>query len=173
MTTRSGRGKPLRAAKAELLRSLGELDEHNQFYVIFYNEDPRLFSAGGGGRLVFATPENIQAAGDFISSITADGGTNHLSALLAAIKLRPDVIFLLTDGEDKDDLSAAQLDRIDRLNGGGAAINVIQFGSAPRPNSSLVELAKGNRGHHMFVDPSKLSDQSAARDPKAIPIPAP
>ena len=36
-------GKPLRAAKAELLASLNNLDEHNQFYIIFYNEEPRMF----------------------------------------------------------------------------------------------------------------------------------
>ncbi len=167
-------GKPLRAAKAELLKSLNELDEHNQFYIIFYNEEPRLFNAAGtSGRLVFATPENKQAANDFVTGIKADGGTNHLSALLAAIRLRPDVIFLLTDGEDKDDLNAEELDRIDRLNGGGASINVIQFGSAPRPNSSLVQLAKGNRGQSVFVDPAKLADHAAAHDIKALPIPAP
>ena len=66
-----------------------------------------------------------------MNGVTADGGTNHLSALLAAIRLRPDVIFLLTDGEEKDDLNAEQLDRIDRQNGGGASINVIQFGMPP------------------------------------------
>jgi von Willebrand factor type A domain len=159
-------GKPLKAAKAELLASLADLDEHNQFYIIFYNQEPRLFDGGPAkGQLVFATPENKQAATDFVNSITADGNTNHTSALMAAICLRPDVIFLLTDGEEKDDLTAADLDRIDRLNGGGASINVIQFAPTPRPGSSLVELAKSNRGQNVFIDPAKLPVRAAAKTP--------
>src|SRR5436190_256635 len=49
-------GKPLRAAKAELTASLKDLDERHQFYIVFYNEESRLFQAGPvKGQLVFAT----------------------------------------------------------------------------------------------------------------------
>jgi Mg-chelatase subunit ChlD len=156
-------GRPLRAAKEELITSLADLDERNQFYVIFYNEEPRLFQVGPvKGRLVFATPDNKQAANDFISGIQADGGTDHMAALEIALRLRPDVIFLLTDGDEASDPTPDEIRRIERTNGGGASINVIQFAPQPRANSTLVELAKQNRGQHLFVDLNKLGERVPA-----------
>jgi hypothetical protein len=155
-------GRPLRAAKAELIASLADLDERNQFYVIFYNEAPRLLQVGPvKGRLVFATPDNKQVANDFISSIQADGNTDHVSALDVALRLRPDVIFLLTDGDENSDPSPDEIRRLERSNGGGTSINVIQFAPKPRPNSTLVQLAKENRGQHLFIDLNKLGERSA------------
>jgi Mg-chelatase subunit ChlD len=147
----------MKAAKDELLNSLKDLDQRQQFYIIFYNEAPRLFDPGiSKGRLVFATDDNKRRAEEFVAGVHPDGGTNHMAALTAALRLRPDVIFLLTDGEAKDDLSANELKRIDAINGGSAKINVIQFAPEPRPSSSLVELAHANRGQQVFVDVSKL-----------------
>jgi hypothetical protein len=151
-------GKPLREAKKELLTSLNDLDQRQQFYLVFYNEQPRLFDAGNSkGRLVWGTDDNKKQAATFIDSIRADGGTDHMSALMVALKMRPDVIFLLTDGEQQDDPSADDLKRIDRINEGSAQINVIQFAPKPRESSSLVQLAKQNRGQHIFVDVSKYA----------------
>ena len=153
-------GKPLRAAKSELLASLRDLDSRHQFYIVFYNQQPRLFDAGNAnGRLVFGTDANKKDAIRFVENMTADGATDHMKALSIAIRLRPDVIFLLTDGEEKDDPSREDLDRIDRLNGGGAQIHVIQFAPQPRSNSSLVKLAEQNRGKHIFVDISKYAER--------------
>jgi hypothetical protein len=146
-------GKPLREAKKQLVASLNDLDERSQFYLIFYNEQPRLFDLGTSrGRLIFATSANKQQATDFISGIQAGGGTDHMAALNVALRLRPDVIFLLTDGEEQDDPTAEDLKHIDRLNGGSTQINVIQFADTPRPESSLIKLAQQNRGKHVFVD---------------------
>jgi Mg-chelatase subunit ChlD len=156
----------MKAAKNELLNSLKDLDQRQQFYIIFYNEAPRLFDPGiSKGRLVFATDDNKRRAEQFIAGVRPDGGTNHMAALTAALRLRPDVIFLLTDGEAKDDLSADELKRIDAINGGAAIINVVQFAPEPRPSSSLVELAQANRGEQVFVDVNKLGKEkkSAAK----------
>jgi hypothetical protein len=65
----------------------------------------------------------------------------------------------LTDGEEKDDPTREDLDRIDRLNGASAQIHVIQFAPQPRPDSSLVKLAEQNRGKHVFVDISKYTER--------------
>jgi hypothetical protein len=157
-------GKPLREAKHELLASLNDLDDRQQFYIVFYNEKPRLFDSGSSkGRLVWATPENKKDAARFVDAVTADGGTDHMSALVVALQLKPDVIFLLTDGEQQDDLTAEDLKRIDRLNGGTSQINVIQFSPAPRPDSTLIDLAKQNRGQHVFVDVKKLGESGAVQ----------
>jgi hypothetical protein len=141
--------KPLRAAKAELLASLEGLDSLQQFFLIFYNEDVRQFVPGARGRH-FADEGNKSAARRFVDSVQAQGGTRHFEALQRAINLRPDVIFLLTDGEQKDDLSDDELKRLNRLNGGLSQIHVIQFARAPYTSNSLVRLASENRGQHTY-----------------------
>jgi hypothetical protein len=141
--------EPLRAAKAELLASLERLDSLQQFFLIFYNEDVRQFVPGARGKH-FADEVNKSAARRFVDSVQAQGGTSHFEALQRAINLRPDVIFLLTDGEQKDDLSADELARLNRLNGGLSQIHVIQFAGAPYANNSLVQLAGENRGQHTY-----------------------
>jgi hypothetical protein len=142
--------------KEELERSLENLDRTHQFQIIFYNERPVVFNpAGSPGKLAFATREAKQRAVRFIASITADGGTRHEDALKAAVRLHPDVIFFLTDGDDPK-LSRAQLDEIQRK-AAGIAIHTIEFGAGPKPEekSFLATLAEENGGQYVYVDLSK------------------
>ncbi|MCC7083609.1 MAG: hypothetical protein IT427_01220 [Pirellulales bacterium] len=154
---------PLRAAKMELLSSVEHLQERQQFYTVFYNHEPWMYELPGlsRGRLQFATPENKGLFRDFVYRLQADGGTHHLTALEIAIRKRPDVIYLLTDGEPQDDLTRAELQKLTRMNSGGASIHVIQFTLEPRPESTLVQLAKLNRGKHRFVNIRRLVDRLA------------
>jgi hypothetical protein len=152
--------RPLRAAKAELLASIEQLDGLQQFFLIFYNEDVRQFVPGARGRH-FADVANKTAARRFVESVEAQGGTRHFEALQRAINLRPDVIFLLTDGEKKDDLSADELKRLSRLNGGLSQIHVIQFAPAPYAGNSLVQLASANRGQHSYKNIREIVPQPA------------
>lgn len=149
-------GRPLAAAKSELNASLNSLDRIHQFQIIFFNHaEPRIFNpTGRKNALVFASDVNRQAAGRFVASITADGGTHPEAALALAVKMRPDVIFFLTDGEDLD---FAMIDRITRINR-GASINAIQFGSAAKAsNRLLVELARRNGGSYVYVNTSRFA----------------
>ena len=59
------------------------------------------------------------------------GGTDHEEALKLAIRLQPDVIFFLTDGDDPK-LTPAQLAKIRHL-AAGIVINAIEFGPGPKP----------------------------------------
>ena len=155
----SGRNA-LEAAKAELLASLRALGQTHQFQIIFYNDQVTKFNpTGDPDRLVFATEQNKQAAARFLATITADGGTQHEAALSAAIKLRPDVIFFLTDA-DEPKLYPAQLQRIHRV-ANGITINTIEFGYGPRvaEDNFLVRLARENGGQHAYFDVSKLVHQ--------------
>jgi hypothetical protein len=152
---------PIRAAKAELLASIYELSPKQQFSIIFYNHQPRLYSpTDSPGRPVFATAENKQKLREQISELRGEGGTNHLLALQMAMRLHPDVIFLLTDGEAKDDLTTVEVGRLTEANKRYAMINVIQFAQQPRPNSTLIQLAKQNRGKHTFVDVTKVGEMA-------------
>ncbi len=150
-------GGPLDAAKTELAASLQDLGETDQFQIIFYNDRPKIFHpAGAAGRLLFGNAQNKKRAAQFIASISADGSTHHESALLAALKMQPDVIFFLTDA-DQPGLSPAQMARV-RKWAGEARIYAIEFGSvavAGRDNF-LVRLANETGGEYKFVEVSEL-----------------
>jgi hypothetical protein len=150
-------GAPLAAAKAELLSSLGDLGATHQFQIIFYNEEPAIFSPGGTpGRLLFGTDQNKRQADRFVRGIMADGGTRHEDALLLALRMSPDVVFFLTDA-DEPRMSAGQLARIARANR-GSTVHAIEFGFGPQVDRDnfLVRLAEQNLGRHIYVDISRL-----------------
>ena len=92
----------------------------------------------------------------FVRNITADGGTRHEEALWMALRLHPDVIFFLTDA-DQPELTASQLERIERANSGGCSINTIEFGmgAQTRTNNFLAQLARDNRGQYRYIDVSR------------------
>lgn len=143
----------LNVVKAELLESLKGLSDVHQFQIIFYNERPAVFNPSGmRGRLAFATEENKERAARFIRSIVADGNTRHDDALKEAIRLRPDVIFLLTDGDDPK-LTRSDLDRIQQM-AAGITIHAVEFGTGPKPagKSFLAALADENAGKYVYVD---------------------
>src|SRR5262249_21737384 len=91
-----------------------------------------------------------------ISELRGEGGTNHMAALRMALHFRPDVIYLLTDGEAKDDPTPADIEELTKFNRGRTVINVIQFAQVKRPSSSLEILARLNRGQHIFIDVTKI-----------------
>ena len=96
----STEGKLLAAAKAEILASIEKIDDVHQFQLVVYNERPKMFNpAGPNGQLAFGTDANRAEVKKFLGTIEADGGTDHAAALSLAIRMRPDVIFLLTDGD--------------------------------------------------------------------------
>ena len=150
-------GRPLTAAKSDLLRSLDDLESRHQFQIIFYNEAPRMFNPQGGQpQLAWGDQVSKRLARQFVQGIKATGGTEHISALVMALKMRPDVVFFLTDA-DEPVLTSAELARIGRLNQ-GAAIHTIEFGIGPQTRSEnfLARLARQNGGQHVYVDVAKL-----------------
>ncbi|MGQ9761087.1 MAG: vWA domain-containing protein [Thermogutta sp.] len=143
-------------AKAELIASIQSLNKLQQFQIVFYNERPLIFNpAGSSGRLSFATDENKQRAIAFIRSVTAGGGTQHDTAILLAIRLQPDVIFLLTDA-DEPRLSDAKLEQIHRL-ANGIVIHTIEFGLGPKTatDNFLSRMARQNGGQYIYIDISQ------------------
>lgn len=144
-------GRPLAAAKEELLASLEALGESRQFHVIFYNQRPVVFApAEARGRPIFASDENKRSARRFIEGISADGGTRHYEAMAAALTLVPDAVFVLTDGTADDDLAEDELERLVRA-AGAARIMVVQFGGDGRQSPRLARLAERTRGGYKVV----------------------
>jgi len=155
---RAAGGKPLRAAKEELIRSLETLTERQQFQIIFYNDTPHSFAADGQpSGLVTGEAATLQRAKEFVARTQAIGGTEHQLALRMALRLAPDVVFFLTDAKIQT-MSDAQMDDITRrAESAGTAIHAIQFGTGPAPvNSFLQRLAKRNRGGYRYLDVTQL-----------------
>ncbi len=151
-------GKVLSAAKAEILASIEKIDDLHQFQLIVYNERPKKFNpAGPNGQLAFGTEANREEVKKFLSTISGDGGTDHAAALSMAIRMHPDVIFLLSDGDDPK-LTDRELERIDRI-GPGIIINTVQFGEDHKLEHGFMEkLAKQSGGEYKFVDATKLGE---------------
>ena len=88
-------------AQAELARAIGELNQNQTFSVAFFNHG-FVFLPGPGGKkpaLTRATSKTKANAISWMQRLNADGGTNPEPAMTVAAHLKPQVIFLLTDGE--------------------------------------------------------------------------
>jgi hypothetical protein len=159
---------PLRSAKRELIRSLQALSPANEFQIVFYNSEPEIFGDSHYSHELFrATAENKQLATSFVEGMLARGFTNHLLALEAAFTLDPDVIFLLTDGEAKDDLHPTVIRRMykycQRRN---IVVNVVHFCNKPRDECTLIPLAQRTGGQHIFISLESLAE--ATIDPVSL-----
>lgn len=151
-------GRPLRAAKTQLIASLDVLQATNQFQIVFYNEKPSVFNprAPLPAAMMFGTEDNVAAATQFVQGISGRGGTRHMDALRVALRLAPDVVFFLTDA-DYPQMTSTELNEVRRLNRTGVCINVIEFGAGGfRGQSHLQILARANSGQHAYVDVTRL-----------------
>jgi hypothetical protein len=144
--------RPMLAARQELWKSLNSLQKNNQFQIVFYNNDVKIFN--GELRLYFATVETIEQAKGFIERVRPDGGTDHMAALKEAFKFAPDVIFFLTDAEGG--FTDADLREIGRRNRSAAIINAIEFGERRSGNRSLEAVARNSGGQYIFKNINTL-----------------
>lgn len=153
-------GRPLRAAKAQLIRSLQDLGATQQFQIIFYNNEPTILNPfyPRPPRLLFADEQNRKMATTHVQGVVATGTTRHEDALLLALAMKPDVIFFLTDAEEPV-MSFQELERVCRRNRFvGASIHAIQFGIGPPQGGAnfLAQLARRNEGNHAYIDVTRL-----------------
>ncbi len=146
----------LRAAKQELLASLGQLPPDARFAVVFFNLRPTIFAdASGQPALMPATLENKDRVRTRLESIKADGGTRPMAALEAALELKPEVVFLLTDGQELSHENVEEL----RSRVGSIRIHTIEFGAGPAVAvgaGPLQELAAATGGSFRHVDVTKI-----------------
>ncbi len=140
------------AAVQELRRRLVALSEEHKIQVIAYNSELQSF---GTGRLLPATSETKEGLLKFLTNIGAFGPTNHSRALLAALKLQPDVIILLTDG-DEPGLDLTQQRIIRGQAGRRTSIHCLHFGRGPATEAGkgdfLRRLALDNGGAYQYVE---------------------
>jgi Mg-chelatase subunit ChlD len=156
-------GRPLLAAKTELIQSLSALKETQFFQLILYNEQPSPYrgvqSMGSAVQMIQAETAAIQRAQSYVETVAAFGGTNHADAFRLALRMRPDVIFFLTDGRVPS-LSDSELSEIGRIaDSYGTTIHGIEFGNAPvaDPTSFIPVLASASGGKYRYFDVTGFS----------------
>jgi len=138
--------------KYELKRSIGELSEIKEFHVIFYSSGPPVEMPTR--RLVNATERNKQLAFEFIDGVIAQGETDPSKALERAFDCRPELIYLLTDGE----FDRAIIDQVKRLNvGGKVTVHTIGF-LYKTGETVLKQIADDNHGNYKFVSELDLAN---------------
>lgn len=150
-------GAPLAAAKQQVAESLSSLDSIHQFQIIFFNARAQPFSFNGQERIAFATEQNVSLAARLLAGVTEDGSTDCFEALKVALRLRPDVIFFLTDADSP--LDKRDMDEILSLNQrAGTMISTVEFGRGPDPGrfNFLKALAQRTGGQYGYVNTNSL-----------------
>ena len=149
---------PMNFAVSEARRSIDSLEPDagaRKFQLLVFNHHTEVFD--GGARLADVTPESKRRAVEFLGAVRPEGGTDPLGALSAAIRMAPDVIFLLTDAEEE--ISALALRRIgdSARRTGVAQINVIEFGKpGGKHPAAYRKLAEENGGTYLYKDVTSL-----------------
>ena len=142
----------LDVAKRELLTSLNQLPPDARFGVIFYNLHATVFSDPQGNRgLMPATAQNKGRVKDLLGNVFPDGGTDHMTALHAALVLRPEVIFFLTDADlmTSSDVQAVLAES------GKTRIQAVEFGRGMELSNSgnpLRRMALATGGTYRYID---------------------
>jgi hypothetical protein len=149
----------LEIAKQELLASLNQLPPDAEVSVIFYNSTPRMFTDPEGRKaLMPATAANKARIKTQLAAIVADGGTDHMSALRAALVLKPEVIFFLTDA---DLMTNGDVNQI-LAEAGPTRIQAVEFGRGANlgERTPLRRLATTTGGSYLYIDVSQFPRSS-------------
>ena len=139
-------GDRLAAAKEELCRTLNGLKATNKFMVYFFSDNAESMPAR---TMLSGTPENIRWAVKWVRTRSVQGGTDPRQALHWCFKLRPDTVWLLTDGQFSDE--GGVLDTIATGNRQlKARINTVAF-HVKDGADILQRIARENDGKYRFV----------------------
>ena len=131
----------LTRATIEVRRSVFGLQEPQKFEVIFYNNESMPMPGGPRPRTADLQAKNQLLL--WLRLIEPDGGTDPRTALKQGISLKPDAVFLLSDGEFPE----GTVEEVARLNTRRVPIHCIDLagGSA---GDQLKKIAAGSGGHY-------------------------
>lgn len=160
-------GRPLAAAKREIISSLQSLGPDHEFQIIFYNHRPSYFEPSGQSFWMLPADDAMKRRAEaFVRSVPAFGGTEHMDALKMALRLGPDVIFFVTDARIPR-LNRRHLDEIhSRSTRAGTTIHAVELGvdkSTPE-ETFLRTLAHENGGQYRYIDVNTLDPVAAAAE---------
>jgi von Willebrand factor type A domain len=128
-------------ATIELRRSVFALREPQRFEVIFYNEESIPMPGGPIPRTADLAAKNQLRS--FLQLIDPDGGTDPRPAMKQALSLRPDAVFLLSDGAFPDGTVA----EVTRLNTHKVPIHCVDL-TGGLAGDHLKRIAEANGGKY-------------------------
>ena len=147
--SRSMAGTRFRKAKRELFRSVSNLREDQHYYVIFFGLDAYpMYFPDPWPELVASVPDTWRRLHRWMRHVDpqTQPATNGRSAMLLALTLEPDAIYLLSDGAFTDDTAAALLG----MDENEIPIHTIAFGTEDA-RVDLQRIADAHRGTYRFV----------------------
>jgi gas vesicle protein len=145
--------------KSQLQQAIGELKREQSFNVIFFQGGKALSLSPD--KLLAATDANMTQAIDFIETVKPNAPSDPMAALTLALRLKPQSVFFLTDGDFPD--NAAVQKKIRALNATAKVqLNTIAFVNDKDTDKEFQKLletiAKENGGTYRLVDESKLEN---------------
>ena len=154
------KGGKLEALIEELLKSVASLQPRQEFYVIFYSDSIYpLFYPEPATEFVRATKKNREYLREWLNKVELRTGNKIDEALEAAVAIRPDTVFLLTDGELFTTVAKERL----LLDGTSRNFPINTFGMGVKAGSQadgqLRLVAKANQGTYQVVDVSPKADE--------------
>ena len=147
--SRSMAGNRFRKAKHELVRSVSNLRPDQQYYVIFFGLDtyPMYFPQPCPS-LVASLPETWKRLHRWIRHVDprTQPATNGKAAMLLALALEPDAVYVLSDGAFTDDTVPTLL----AIDDNPVPIHAIAFGSE-EARWDLQRISHKHQGTYRFV----------------------
>ena len=142
----SMQGARFRRARQELVNALKQMRPQQRFYIVFYTDQTYpLYWPNSVAELQPATPINLQKTGFWIEKAQTSGGTEPQQAMQIALALKPDVVFLLSDGDIPPETRTIVMQENKR-----SIIHTIALGS----NKGAVvmeQIAAENKGEFKFI----------------------
>jgi hypothetical protein len=139
----------LAAGRREVADSLRRLPPDALFQVIAYNQLAEPFALRGRRTELAPAPAAVGEAVRLLGEVRATGRTDHAAALRCALRLRPDVLFLVTDAGDLDPGLRGPLVRLFHS---GPPLHVVEL-CRPRPDrpALLADLTRLTGGSYRRV----------------------
>ena len=141
----------------EIYNTVRKMTADQKFFVVFFNTEPIPMPARD---MIPAEPAIVQPYMEWIFKLKAQGQTNPESALLMALRLRPDKVYFLTDG----DFSYRSVRSVREVNRGRVPIHTVGFGGK-EGEANLREIAKDSQATYQYIP---APADTSAPDPKPV-----
>lgn len=162
-SSQSMQGGRFESARRELFQAIESLQSEQRFYVIFYDSQMERMCLAEPNAAeqysVCATPENKQALQRWAMRVKLERGAPPDDALEFALTLRPDVIFLLSDGEFPERIETLLSTRNRNINlfgdmGPISTVHTIGYHSR-EGEIRMRRIAEKNGGQYRYIAPPK------------------
>ncbi|MBC7965779.1 MAG: hypothetical protein H7Z17_07615 [Fuerstia sp.] len=139
-------GMRFQRARTELVNALSKLQPNQSFFVVFYtNETYPMFFPDNTIELIPADQRNLGRVFDWIGQSQVQGGTQPQLAIALTMKLKPDVVFFLSDGDIPPETQG-----IVKYHNSRSVVHTITFGSDAGAGI-MRQIALRNGGEYRFI----------------------